>query len=206
MNPVLLLTNDDTLYKHWSTLSEFGWAPARARIATELSGWASRGELVLMDARLLPVIGEKIDAEVPAGLKIVIASMNPNDPEGQRALVAGAAGYIHAYMPVTGIDKVLRHVTTGEIWVGQSLMARMLSQISQAKPETSQDWANDLTARERDVARYVAQGHSNKSIANSLGITERTVRAHVSAIFEKLGVNDRLALALKVHGVLESID
>ncbi|MBN9401292.1 MAG: helix-turn-helix transcriptional regulator, partial [Burkholderiales bacterium] len=54
---------------------------------------------------------------------------------------------------------------------------------------------------ERDVARYVALGHSNQSIADSLGITERTVRAHISAIFEKLGVTDRLMLALRVHGI-----
>jgi DNA-binding NarL/FixJ family response regulator len=51
------------------------------------------------------------------------------------------------------------------------------------------------------VARYVALGHSNQSIADSLGITERTVRAHISAIFEKLGVTDRLMLALRVHGI-----
>ena len=61
--------------------------------------------------------------------------------------------------------------------------------------------ARDLTVRERDVARYVALGHSNQSIADSLGITERTVRAHISAIFEKLGVTDRLMLALRVHGI-----
>lgn len=205
MIPVLLLTNDDALYNHWMNLSSLDWAPARAKKTSELQAWGKRGVLVIMDARLLPKSGQKFTADVPAGLQIVVASMHPNDPEGQRALVAGAAGYIHAYMPTAGIDKVLRHVMTGEIWVGQSLMARMLSQISQAKAEVSQDWARDLTVRERDVARYIAQGHSNKSIAESLGITERTVRAHVSAIFEKLNVSDRLMLALKVHGLTEEI-
>lgn len=203
MIPVLLLTNDDALYKHWGDLSNFGWAPARAKKITELTNWGNRGVLVIMDVKQLPAKGESFAAAVPAGLQVVVASASPNDPEGQRAMVAGAAGYIHAYMPTSGVDKVLRHVMTGKIWVGQSLMARMLSQISQARPESGQDWALDLTVRERDVARYIAQGHSNKSIADSLGITERTVRAHVAAIFEKLGVSDRLMVALCVHGLLE---
>lgn len=198
--PVLLLTTDDALYHHWSGLGEFGWAPARGNCLTELAGWGRRGVQVIMDAHLLPNASDPIPA-IPGGLQIVVASTHPGDPEGQRALVAGAVGYVHAYMPVEALDRVLRHVMTGEIWVGKSMLSRMLSQIGQAVPEPDQGWARDLTVRERDVARYVAQGHSNPSIAESLGITERTVRAHISAIFEKLGVTDRLMLALRVHGI-----
>ncbi|CAM5788315.1 response regulator transcription factor [Castellaniella caeni] len=198
--PVLLLTADDALYQHWSGLSQFDWAPARARHLSDLVSWGHRGVSVILDARLLPTANDQVPP-IPAGLQIVVASTHPGDPEGQRALVAGAVGYVHAYMPVQGLDRVLRHVMGGEIWVGKSMLTRMLSQIGRAVPEPDQDWARDLTSRERDVARYVAQGHSNQSIADSLGITERTVRAHISAIFEKMGVTDRLMLALRVHGI-----
>ncbi|GAA0217957.1 response regulator transcription factor [Castellaniella daejeonensis] len=198
--PVLLLTADDALYRHWSGLDGMDWAPARGHRLADLAPWGRRGVLVVMDARLLPKAGADVP-DVPAGLQVVVASTHPGDPEGQRALVAGAVGYVHAYMPVTGLDRVLRHVMGGEIWVGKGMLSRMLSQIGQAAPEPNQDWARDLTVRERDVARYVALGHSNQSIADSLGITERTVRAHISAIFEKLGVTDRLMLALRVHGI-----
>ncbi len=198
--PVLLLTVDESLYRHWSGLADVGWAPARGTRLADLAPWGRRGVLVVMDARLLPTADSSVPP-IPAGLQIVVASTHPGDPEGQRALVAGAVGYVHAYMPVQGLDRVLRHVMGGEIWVGKSMLTRMLSQIGQAVPEPDQDWARDLTVRERDVARYVAQGHSNQSIADSLGITERTVRAHISAIFEKMGVTDRLMLALRVHGI-----
>jgi len=57
-----------------------------------------------------------------------------------------------------------------------------------------------LTVREIEVARAVARGDSNKEIARHLGITERTVKAHLSTLFEKLGVRDRLQLALAVNG------
>lgn len=201
--PVLLLTADDTLYRHWAGLNTLGWAPARAMRLTELEPWGRRGVLVILDERLWGkslATGAAV-AGFPAGLQVVVASTHPGDPEGQRALVAGATGYIHAYMPVQGIARVLQHVMGGEIWVGKSMLSRMLSQIGLAAPEPSQDWARDLTVRERDVARYVALGHSNQSIADALGITERTVRAHISAIFEKLGVSDRLMVALRVHGI-----
>lgn len=199
--PVLLLTTDHALYRHWLGLAGVGWAPARATRLSELEAWGRRGVLVILDARLLPKSASEVPAGIPAGLQVVVASTHPGDPEGQRALVAGAQGYVHAYMPVQGLDRVLRHVMAGEIWVGKSMLSRMLSQIGQAAPELTQDWAHGLTARERDVARYVALGHTNQSIADSLGITERTVRAHISAIFEKLGVTDRLMLALRVHGI-----
>ncbi|EWM44510.1 bacterial regulatory s, luxR family protein [Bordetella holmesii 70147] len=58
-----------------------------------------------------------------------------------------------------------------------------------------------MTAREDTVARHASAGQSNAQIAEQLGITERTVKAHLSAVFEKVGVADRLQLALLVHGV-----
>jgi DNA-binding NarL/FixJ family response regulator len=66
--------------------------------------------------------------------------------------------------------------------------------------EAPADWSAGLTEREREVARAVASGASNKEIARRLGITERSVKAHTGAIFEKLGVRDRLQLSLVVHG------
>ena len=61
--------------------------------------------------------------------------------------------------------------------------------------------ARTLTEREREVARAVARGAANKEIARELAITERTVKAHVGAILEKLGARDRLQLSLIVNGV-----
>jgi DNA-binding NarL/FixJ family response regulator len=66
---------------------------------------------------------------------------------------------------------------------------------------TANDWAQALSSREAEVARLAAVGHSNADIAQKLLITERTVRAHLSAVFEKLHVGDRLQLALQVHGI-----
>lgn len=204
---VLLMTHDKALFRHWEALGD-AWLPARGNQAADLERWRARGnQLVLIDADL-PGISAWQHADwqdAVRGLKVVVASMRPGDQEGQRVLAAGAVGYIHAYMPATGIEQVLQHVSNGEIWVGHSMLSRMISQISQSMTVTT-DWTTGLTAREQEVAHYVALGHGNQSIAQSMGISERTVRAHLSAIFEKLGVTDRLSLALRVHGVARRVD
>jgi DNA-binding NarL/FixJ family response regulator len=58
-----------------------------------------------------------------------------------------------------------------------------------------------LTAREREIAKLAARGTSNLQIAETCDISERTVKAHMSSIFDKLSITDRLQLALRVHGI-----
>ena len=78
---------------------------------------------------------------------------------------------------------------------------RLLQDVGTRLPEPGAQWAEALSPREQEVARFAAMGDSNAEIAERLSISERTVRAHLSAIFEKLQVSDRLMLALKVHGI-----
>lgn len=134
---------------------------------------------------------------------VLVASLSPSDAEGQRALVMGAKAYVHAYSSPEQWHRVLKHVLEGQVWLGASLLSRLLSQIGQHVQSTDERWQADLTPREIDVAQRAALGHSNQLIAQDLDITERTVRAHLSSAFNKLGVSDRLSLALKVHGLLQ---
>jgi len=82
------------------------------------------------------------------------------------------------------------------------LMARLLVGVNRLPPRAvspSQVLQEKLTEREREVALAVSRGASNKEVARQLGITERTVKAHVSIIFTKLAVQDRLHLALRIR-------
>ena len=90
------------------------------------------------------------------------------------------------------------------MWLGRNLLQKILHDIDQRLPVPSvheESWATTLSSREVEVARLAAVGDSNAEIALKLCITERTVRAHLSAVFDKLRVDDRLKLALKVHGI-----
>jgi len=200
---VLLVTHDDILWQHWRQLDQAAWMPARGRSLQDVQRWRSQGRgPVVLDASLpgLPAWNDQSWAGLAHDLKIVVASMHPNDDEGKQALAAGASGYIHAYMPTTAMATVLKTVAAGSVWMGQTLLARLLRQIDHTLHK-SDYWGEGLTSREKEVAERAARGHSNQAIAETLGITERTVRAHLSAVFQKLGVNDRLMLALKVHGI-----
>jgi len=201
---VLLLTHDDALWDHWRGLEAHQWMPARGRSLADLARWRDQGRsLVLLDADLprLPGWNDPAWNEHCRDLKIIAATMRTSDTEGKQVLSAGASGYVHAYSPAQALDTVLQTVRAGSVWLGPTLLARLLRDIDKRMPRAQTDWADGLTAREKEVAERAAIGHSNQAIADALNITERTVRAHLSAVFEKLGVNERLMLALKVHGV-----
>ncbi|NHC63253.1 helix-turn-helix transcriptional regulator [Paenalcaligenes suwonensis] len=199
---VLMLSNDDYLWQHWRALPASHWMLARGHNLEDLQRWKQSGRQLVVIDHALKLWQDSQWADVSAGMQCVVASTSPNDVEGQQVLAAGARGYIHAYAPVATLERVLEHVQAGEVWVGQSLLSRLLSTISQKLPEnTNPVWHHGLTAREIDVAQRAALGHSNQLIADDLGISERTVRAHMSAVFEKLHVTDRLMLSLKVHGI-----
>jgi two-component system, NarL family, nitrate/nitrite response regulator NarL len=132
---------------------------------------------------------------------IVVLSNAPADEEGLHALQNGAVGYCHAMAAATLLTQVAAVVSQGGLWVGESLLRRLTLATAQALQAGSTEPAAaaalaQLSAREREVALAVARGASNREVALQLDITERTVKAHLTAAFEKLGVRDRLQLVL----------
>jgi DNA-binding NarL/FixJ family response regulator len=201
--PVLLMTHDDAVWQHWRQLDDSQWRPARSQSLQDLARWREQGRgLVVLDSALprLPAWTDPAWAAYLAGLKVVVASTRPDDDQAARALSAGAVGYVHAYLAPAALGDVLLHVNAGNVWMGRTLVQRILRLIDSRLPQVGL-WSEGLTERERDVARRAAVGETNQEIAEALGISERTVKAHLSASFEKLGVSDRLGLALRVHGI-----
>ena len=159
--------------------------------------------LLWVDARHLPWIATLREAhpEMP----LVAISLNPSAEQGMLAFEAGARGYCHALAVPEMLRQVVLVISNGGLWLGAELMARATAAIARvAAPPSSEaklDVAFDgLTPRERDVALKVAGGASNKEVARLLDITPRTVKAHMGAIFHKLGVRDRLQLVLRLRG------
>jgi len=130
---------------------------------------------------------------------VVVLTLAPESDEAIAALERGARGYCHALAApglLREIEVVARH---GGLWVGPELMARVVEAASRAlAAPPARPLPDVLSARENEVAREATAGLSNKEIAAKLGITERTVKAHMGAIFEKLGVRDRLQLVLRL--------
>jgi DNA-binding NarL/FixJ family response regulator len=135
---------------------------------------------------------------------VVVLSNVPEDEQGLAALAAGASGYCSALTLPAVLHQVASVVAHGGTWVGPRLMQRLMQGLATRGNETAEPALDKLSQRERQVAEAVSRGSTNKEIARVMGITERTVKAHLSAAFEKLGVRDRMQLSLLVNRVEDS--
>ena len=137
-------------------------------------------------------------------VRILILSDQPDESVGIKLLKAGVRGIANTYTNERLLTRAIAAIKAGEIWVGRRLMTRLIEATARAQNSTNNRTnpiLQMLTDREREIAQHVGQGASNKRIAQDLGITERTVKAHLSSIFDKTEVGDRLQLALLVNGV-----
>lgn len=151
-------------------------------------------QVVLMDLRM-PGLGgleaiEQIRARWPDVAVVILTTYN-EDELMVRGLRAGARGYLLKDTKRQILFDTLRAAARGEALLQPDVLARVLNQ-STAVPQASRD-VDLLTAREREVLSGVARGERSKEIAARLGISERTVKAYLSSIYAKLGVDSRAA-------------
>lgn len=202
--PVLLVTHNAVLRQRWQEMRSDQWLPALGASLDDLVRWRQQGrQLAVLDAELpgLASWSNAVWEQHFLDLKVLVLTAKPTDEAGRKVLASGASGYAHSATPLAELNRILSSIADGNIWLGRSLLQRLLRDIDQRIPTSINAWAQGLTHREQEVAYLAATGESNLRIAEHLEITERTVRAHLSSVFEKLQVCDRLMLALKVHGV-----
>jgi two-component system nitrate/nitrite response regulator NarL len=126
------------------------------------------------------------------------------DPEASiQAIRLGASGLLLKEKAPEVLIKAIEKVNAGEVWFNRSMMGSALSELSRASaakktdPETAK--VASLTEREREVISLIGEGLKNKQIASRLFISETTVRHHLTSVFDKLGVSDRLELIIYAY-------
>jgi DNA-binding NarL/FixJ family response regulator len=144
-----------------------------------------------------------VRAAVSSGLPVVVMSATPGEAEAFRLLNAGAVGYCHIEAAAEQLREIALVIGHGGLWMPPELMQRFLALSVRRAPGAAEreQQLNALTARELLVAEQVSRGASNREIALVLAISERTVKAHLSAIFKKLDVRDRVQLALAMNNL-----
>jgi DNA-binding NarL/FixJ family response regulator len=135
---------------------------------------------------------------MPATRILVLASRSSEDTV-QRVLRAGASGLVGKQLEFGALERAILAVARGEIWANRHATSVALEGLTGPSATVSR---SDLTRREQEIADACSRGLRNKEIASHLNISEKTVKGHLNAIFRKLHVDNRLALALQV--VLES--
>jgi DNA-binding NarL/FixJ family response regulator len=150
-------------------------------------------DVVLMDLRMPRLNGieaTRAIAGTGSSAAIVVLTMFDDDASVFTAMAAGARGYLVKGAPQERIVDAVRSVAAGELVFGSDVAAQVLAFFAAPRARTSPAFP-ELTERETEVLELVASGQNNARIARDLGLSEKTVRNHVSSIFAKLRVADR---------------
>ena len=172
-------------------------------------------DIVLMDIKMGDWDGvtatRRVRNSVPSA-RVIILTNHDEDELVFSSIRAGASGYLLKEVTGTQLANAIRTVADGYSLIYPSVAKRVLDEFGQlrssgaARPADDEQGYRDLTPRERDVLGQVANGLSNKEIGGQLGISERTVKTHITNIFSKLELSDRTQAALYAHkrGLVQS--
>ncbi len=119
----------------------------------------------------------------------------PKFNEALKLMRFGIRGYGNRMMDAGNLAQAVESVRNGQVWMPPFIISRLITAIP--GNGSDQESMDDLSEREAQVAKCVAAGLTNKEIAEEMDITVRTVKAHMTSIFNKTGLRDRVALALK---------
>ncbi|MFG2128723.1 response regulator [Streptomyces sp. NPDC048751] len=171
-----------------------------------------RPDVVLMDIRMRGVDGltatERLrSAEEGPGPAIIVLTAFDTDEHLLRALRAGARGFLLKDTHPTDILDSVRRVAAGESMLSPSVITQLISHVvrhedhdqTEARAARARTALDRLTAREREVALAIGEGHSNADIAASLYLSLAAVKANVTRIFTKLECTNRVQVAILVH-------
>jgi DNA-binding NarL/FixJ family response regulator len=161
-----------------------------AAVATALD---LRPDLVLMDISMPKLSGlealRRMRNEAPE-IQVVMLTVSEQDGDLLAAVQAGAKGYIHKSLSAQEFLDLIGGLERGEAALSRKTAARLMAGLG-TKPAREENILPDLTRREIELLRLVADGLSNKAIAQTLSVSENTVKYHVRNILQKLGVQNR---------------
>ena len=166
---------------------------------------AMRPDIVLLDISM-PGGGLAAAANIMAGhpgQKIVMLTVSEANADVAQALNAGARGYVLKGVGSKALAEILSNVAAGESYVSPTLSARLLSDLLLQPTTRKADPIQQLTGRETDILRLVAEGLSNKEVAARLSLQEKTVKHHMTRVLAKLNVRNRTEAALLMREARE---
>lgn len=161
-------------------------------------------DIVIMDIRMPQLSGVEATRQIRESLpevQVLVLTAHDDDQYIFSLLEAGASGYLLKTAPVSELAKAIRQVQSGESplspSIARKIVVRMSNKDTESSHATQEDASpNDLTSREMEVLKLLAQGMNNRAIAENMSVSERTVHAHLSNIFTKMGVSSRLEAVL----------
>lgn len=165
-------------------------------------------DAVIVDAKKIDEDPELISIFATKNFRFLVLGTDWPEQKQIDVLVRGAAGYCEQSEVTKLLGRAIENVLKGDIWIRRALVPKVIGELTGNSHSKSSghlspielnrltNMAESLSAREMEVANMIRRGENNKSIAQMLNISERTVKAHLSSIFRKFDVEDRLHLAI----------
>ena len=199
----LLVTDDNSFRLHLlAVLPEQSWRVLPSWHAYQAHAPDSQHILLVHRAQLASIGPEQLKQAHARGARIGIADDNPEPVQALTWLATGISAYFNSHMGRSHFTQMLDALSHGQAWFPPEVMSAIVRTavkgLASQQPGSPGPEISCLTAREHEIARAVADGLRNKLIAQKLEITERTVKAHLTRIFQKTDTSDRLALALLI--------
>lgn len=203
---ILLGSTVNSVLTRWNDLLAGKTQTEQASTVELLKKHAETGEFELIMLHRL-MINSAICSEIrklsPTS-KLILLSDQPDHEEGLEFLKFGIVGYANTYISARRLTEALHVIETGGVWLGQKVIQQLILETRNnegAESVRDPESIALLSPTERIVAKHVACGKTNLEVAAELGIVERTVKAHLTAIYGKLNVGNRLSLALLINRV-----
>ena len=196
----VLLSEQATLTARWSEAFPAGKVTGSLKQALRIP--KKQDPLYWLDLSSLPQ-GDWLDAvdTLSVRSKVVVLSARPTQVEASQFIRIGAMGYCHLGAPVERLQEIALVLEHEGFWMPKEMIQRITQltrRLGARKFNPEQD-PRQLTGRERAVADLIGLGANNAEIASRLNMSERTVKAHLTSIFQQLNVRDRVQLALVMN-------
>ncbi len=186
-----------TAEEQCEVVAESGSGPEILQLLDEF-----RPDVLLLDVALHDLSGLEVLRALQASghrsTRVLLLTACEDQNKLAEAMQLGASGVVLKTTPTELLMQAIQHVLDGEIWLDSQVSAVLIRNLvtPPAPSRRSRDDLCGLTPREREVAALVGQGYKYREIAAMLSISEQTVKNHLRNMFHKLGVSDRLQLAL----------
>lgn len=205
---IVLCSNNRNILQRWDSFLNDAYSLQHSHSLTDLDTYLiNKPDLVILHDKLF--MANKVEQlkdliKSHEAIKFLILADKPDEQTAFDLLHSGVFGYSNTYISSKLLLDAIKQIINGDVWMGKRL-TRYLSEclLEDINDENTEETAIDvegfmlsLTSREKEVAQRIAHGCSNKCVANKLNITERTVKAHLTSIFQKTGIKDRVHLAL----------
>jgi len=159
-------------------------------------------DIVILDIDIFKDVREVLlfISSLPKTLKVITIKNNLNLAEGTLLIKKGVKSYCSSSIGRVVLRRMIKTVEVGDTWVYPALMTYIIKNVN-VNPQSSPDeiLLDKLSKKEKNIALLVASGTANKEIAQTLGVALVTVKKHISKIFEKLDVKDRVSLSILIN-------